>query len=135
ETYKSFQWLQAKGYQVFIYFLAVDDVEICINRVKLRVSQGGHNVNPDVIRQRYASGLALLKHYKNFPDVLLAIDNSDGALTTELELRKGIIHQQTNPCKDWVKTIVEQEPTRQSVREKESIKEVRKLYKRGKKSK
>src|SRR5687768_2193558 len=46
ETYKSFQGLQALGYQIFLYFLAVDDVNICINRVKLRVEQGGHNVNP-----------------------------------------------------------------------------------------
>ena len=135
ETYKSFEALQAKGYQIFIYFLAVDDVEICVNRVKLRVSQGGHNVNPDVIRQRYTSGLALLKHYKHFPDVLLMIDNSDGMLRTELELRKGMIHQQSNPCKDWVKTIIEQPRPQESVREKKSIEEVRKLYKKGKKSK
>jgi predicted ABC-type ATPase len=132
DTYKSFRALQAEGYQILIYFLAVDDVEICIDRVKLRVSQGGHNVNPDVIRERYTLGISLLKHYKNFPDVLILMDNSDGILRTVLELHNGVVHQQANPCKNWVKTIMEQTPPQESAGKTESIEEVRKLYQKGK---
>jgi predicted ABC-type ATPase len=71
DTYKSFQDLQNKGYQIYIYFLSTDNVNICLERVNLRVKQGGHFVHPEVIQQRYTTGLALLKHYKNFPDVLV----------------------------------------------------------------
>lgn len=101
ETYKSFQGLQGLAYNIFVYFLAVDDISICVNRINLRVRQGGHNVNPDIIRQRYTTGLALLKHYKNFPDVLMLLDNSEGVLTLKVELRKGVIQYQANPCKAW----------------------------------
>lgn len=132
ETYKSFQGLQALGYQIFLYFLAVDDVNICINRVKLRVEQGGHNVNPDVIKQRYTTGLALLKHYKDFPDVMILLDNSDGIAKTELELRKGVVHYQSAQSKEWVKTIVEEKQSMESLKEVKSTHDVKKLYKKGK---
>lgn len=35
---------QAQGYRTYLYFVATDDPEINISRVKLRVSQGGHDV-------------------------------------------------------------------------------------------
>jgi len=62
----------------------------------LRVEQGGHDVNPDVIKQCYTTGLALLKHYKDFPGVLILLDNSDGIAKTELELRKGVVTLSTS---------------------------------------
>jgi predicted ABC-type ATPase len=50
QTYKSFLGLKSLGYRINIAFLCVDDVNTCIARVAQRVSQGGHNVNADVIR-------------------------------------------------------------------------------------
>jgi predicted ABC-type ATPase len=65
DTYKSFIALKALGYRINLVFLSVDDINTCIARVAQRVAQGGHNVNPDVIRARYETGLKLLAHYKN----------------------------------------------------------------------
>ena len=130
ETYKSFQGLQGLGYNIFIYFLAVDDVSICINRVDLRVQQGGHNVNPDIIRQRYTTGLALLKHYKNFPDVLMLLDNNEGVLNLEAELRKGVIYYQANPCKVWAQSVIEEKHSLDQAIKSKSIEEVKKLYRK-----
>jgi len=65
DTYKSFISAQRTyGYQVTLLFLTVDDVNVCIKRVEQRVREGGHNVNPLVIRDRYVTGLKLLAHYK-----------------------------------------------------------------------
>ena len=130
ETYKSFQGLQGLGYSTFIYFLAVDDVSICIKRVDLRVQQGGHNVNPDIIRQRYTTGLALLKHYKHFPDVLMLLDNSEGALNLEAELRKGIIHYMAKPCKAWAQSVLEEKQSIDQAIKSKSIEEVKQLYRK-----
>ena len=130
ETYKSFQGLQGLGYNIFIYFLAVDDVSICVNRVNLRVRQGGHNVNPDIIRQRYTTGLALLKHYKNFPDVLMLLDNSEGVLNLESELRKGAIQYQANPCKAWAQSVIEEKQSQEQAIKSKSIEDVKKLYRK-----
>ena len=130
ETYKSFQGLQGLGYNIFIYFLAVDDVSICINRVDLRVRQGGHSVNPDIIRQRYTTGLALLKHYKDFPDVLMLLDNSEGVLNLEAELRKGVIHYQAKPCKAWAQSVIEEKLSLDEAIKNKSIEEVKRLYRK-----
>ena len=130
ETYKSFQGLQGLGYSIFIYFLALDDVSLCIDRVNLRVRQGGHYVNPDIIRQRYTTGLALLKHYKSFPDVLMLIDNSEGVLNVEAELRKGVIHYQANPCKAWAHSIIEAKLSLDQPIKSTSIEEVKKQYRK-----
>lgn len=134
DTYRSFQGLQRLGYKIYIYFLSTDDVNLCIDRVKLRVSQGGHNINPDIIRQRYTTGLALLKHYKNFPDVLLLLDNTEGVLRTLLELHKGSLTYKAYLSKPWAEAIFQhkaQAESTETVSQKRSIEEVRDLYKKG----
>jgi len=55
-------WRSA-GYVVKILFLSLPDPGEAIARVALRVRQGGHDVPPEVIRRRFATGL------KNFMDV------------------------------------------------------------------
>ena len=89
-------------------------------------------MNPDVIRQRYTTGLALLKHYKDFPDVLILLDNSDGIAKTELELRKGVVHYQSAQSQEWVTTMVEEKQSMESLKETKSIHDVKKRYKKGK---
>ncbi|MDY6822239.1 MAG: zeta toxin family protein [Thermodesulfobacteriota bacterium] len=44
---------RSKGYAIIIYYLKLPSVNMAIERVRLRVSQGGHNVPKDVIRRRY----------------------------------------------------------------------------------
>lgn len=97
ETYKSLQAAQALGYRIIIYFINTDDVDLCINRVLLRVQQGGHYVNPETVRSRYTTGLALLKYYKDFPDILMLIDNSAGELVWQAELHAGKIIYVAHP--------------------------------------
>jgi predicted ABC-type ATPase len=128
ETYKSFIGVQGLGYEVNILFLSVDQVEICIDRVNLRVSRGGHNVNPDVVRSRYITGLKLLGHYKYFPDRLVLLDNSLGSLDMQAELHKGLVYFQAGQISEWVKNILTG-PT-SPVPPATSIEEVRKRYKK-----
>ncbi|MBP7063345.1 zeta toxin family protein [Ferrovibrio sp.] len=45
------------GYNVFLYFLSLPSAEAAINRVAIRVSQGGHNIPELVIRRRFTAGL------------------------------------------------------------------------------
>ncbi|MDY6973945.1 MAG: zeta toxin family protein [Thermodesulfobacteriota bacterium] len=46
------EW-KKKKYEIIIYFLKLASVEVCIERVKLRVAQGGHNVPEQDIRRRF----------------------------------------------------------------------------------
>lgn len=50
------QWTQL-GYQVVLFFLWLPSVEMAIERVAMRVREGGHNISEDVIRRRYQRGL------------------------------------------------------------------------------
>lgn len=51
---------QQQGFRTYLYYIATNDPRININRVKLRVSQGGHDVPADKIAERYHRSLALL---------------------------------------------------------------------------
>ncbi len=51
---------RARGYRVYLYFVATDDPEINLDRVKRRVLQGGHPVPEGKIRKRYRESIDLL---------------------------------------------------------------------------
>lgn len=46
------EW-KKQGYEIIIYFLQIPSAEFAIERVKLRVACGGHNVPEEVIRRRF----------------------------------------------------------------------------------
>ena len=59
-------WLrQAReaGYELKAYFLWVRDVEIAMQRVRQRVTEGGHNIREEISRRRF------MKTIQNFFDV------------------------------------------------------------------
>ncbi len=51
---------QRIGYRTYLYFIATDDPEINISRVRNRVRQGGHPVPEEKIVKRYHLSLSLL---------------------------------------------------------------------------
>ncbi len=70
------QW-RALGYYVSIFFLSLPDVETAIDRVSLRVTQGGHDIPEATIRRRFASGLRNFhRAYKLAVDDWMLYDNS-----------------------------------------------------------
>ena len=58
--YKKINKWKSQEYEIILYFLKLPSVEVAIERVKLRVSKGGHNVPEQVIRRRFEKG------WKNF---------------------------------------------------------------------
>lgn len=67
---------RSSGYIVELAFLSLPDVEMAIERVAMRVRQGGHNIPEDVIRRRYAHGIANFERYKMLVDSWQLYDNS-----------------------------------------------------------
>jgi len=49
---------RALGFRIYFYFITTDDVDININRVKIRVAKKGHPVAEEKIRERYFRSLA-----------------------------------------------------------------------------
>jgi predicted ABC-type ATPase len=62
---------------VTLLFFWLNDVNLAIERVKTRVSEGGHNIPEDVIRRRYFRGISNLSNkFIELCDFWIAIDNS-----------------------------------------------------------
>jgi predicted ABC-type ATPase len=64
------------GYRAYLYYVATEDPSININRVRLRVAQGGHDVPEDKIVSRYHRSLDLLLPAIRETDRAYVFDNS-----------------------------------------------------------
>lgn len=70
---------KSKGYNVTLLFFWLQNVELAKERVKIRVSEGGHNIEPEVIERRYLNGINnLFEIYLPLVDGALIFDNSNG---------------------------------------------------------
>ncbi len=69
---------QEKGYVVTLLFFWLNVPELAIERVRLRVKSGGHNVNEKTIRRRYDLGIRhLFDLYLPVCEYWMLIDNSN----------------------------------------------------------
>ncbi len=77
-TYANFvRKAQQKGYFVSLLFFWLPTPEQAIQRVAMRVSEGGHNIPEAVIRRRYVKGLSNLRRlYMPICDYWIIYDNS-----------------------------------------------------------
>jgi len=64
-------------YKVNIVFFALESEDLAVERVKYRVSEGGHNVEEKTIRRRYYSGLKnFFEVYKDMVPNWIFVENS-----------------------------------------------------------
>lgn len=69
---------QEKNYTVTLLFFWLNSIELAKHRVALRVSEGGHNIPPEVIERRYQRGIKnLFELYLPLCDNVMVFDNSD----------------------------------------------------------
>jgi predicted ABC-type ATPase len=67
------------GYRVTLLFFWLQNVELAKERVKIRVSEGGHNIEQKIIERRYIRGIKnLFDIYLPIVDGALIFDNSEG---------------------------------------------------------
>lgn len=67
----------AGGYSVVLCFIGIPSAEISDQRVAMRVSQGGHDVPGDKLKDRYPRTLANLKRAAKELPLVLVFDNGD----------------------------------------------------------
>lgn len=67
------------GYTITLLFFWLKTIELAKERVKIRVSEGGHNIESEVIERRYKNGIKnLFSIYLPIVDGALIFDNSEG---------------------------------------------------------
>ncbi len=70
---------QRNGYRVTLLFFWLQTVDLAKERVRTRVSEGGHNIKPEIIERRYIKGIKnLFDIYLPIIDGALIFDNSEG---------------------------------------------------------
>lgn len=67
---------QSRGYRTYLYYVATENPDINISRVRYRVSRGGHLVPEDKIVTRYHRSLDLLMQAVRFTHRAYIFDNS-----------------------------------------------------------
>ncbi|QTD39041.1 zeta toxin family protein [Polaribacter batillariae] len=81
KTYKNkVIYAKKKGYSVILLFFWLNNTKLAVERVKVRVSEGGHHIPSDVIKRRYINGIKnLFNIYLPIMDSALIFDNSFGS--------------------------------------------------------
>jgi predicted ABC-type ATPase len=86
----------SNGYHISLIFFWLDSPNLAKDRVRKRVSEGGHNIEEKVIERRYLAGIQnLFEIYWNKLDSLVIYDNSgiESDLIYERDFnKKAIIH-------------------------------------------
>ena len=72
---------QLLEYEVVLFFFYLPSAEMAKERVKLRVSKGGHYIPPDVIERRYHLGIEYFFEYLKLTDRWYIYNNSFSAST------------------------------------------------------
>lgn len=68
-----------KGFRTTLLFFWLESISLAKERVRTRVIEGGHNIEPDVIERRYIRGVKnLFEVYLPIVDGALIFDNSEG---------------------------------------------------------
>lgn len=92
-----FQDLKVKGYQVIVFFLYLDTVELAVQRVSTRVKLGGHDIPEDTIKRRFLrSRLNFWNDYRVSADAWYLLNtsndkNSGPVLVAHMQNKKEVI--------------------------------------------
>ncbi|BDB20847.1 hypothetical protein cym2001_42120 [Pseudomonas sp. CYM-20-01] len=90
------------GYRTYLYFVATEDPDININRVRNRVAAGGHAVPTEKIVQRYGRCLSLLPVAIAVSDRAYIFDNSGADLVLLAEVTDGTdLEFKVDEVPDW----------------------------------
>jgi predicted ABC-type ATPase len=69
--------IKNRGYHLHFYYLWVPSVDLALQRIEARVSEGGHDIPEIDVRRRYGRSIRnFLIHYRRLADSWVLFDNS-----------------------------------------------------------
>jgi predicted ABC-type ATPase len=93
---------RARGYRTYLYFVSTENPDINIDRVAIRVQEGGHPVDPPTVRARYQRSLNLLSEAVFASDRAYIFDNSGDSAVLLAEVTDGtLLEYRTEDIPDW----------------------------------
>ncbi len=100
---------QARGYRTYLYYIATEDPAINIQRVKNRVTEGGHDVPEEKIIARYHRSLGLLIEAIRHTNRAFLFDTSEEEAWYFAEVSEGMrIELKSDELPTWFQPIWDQ---------------------------
>ena len=93
------------GYRALLIYVALGDPDLHIERVRLRVSQGGHDIPDADIRRRYGRSLLRAPEVMRLADETVVLDNSGTRPERILMLMGGQIIWRASSVPLWVQEL------------------------------
>jgi len=91
-----------------LVYICVDNPERCVQRVRERVAQGGHDVPDRDIRRRYARSLSKAWQAIRIVDEALAFDNSGAEPRFVFEMRTGGVFTTAEELPAWAAGLLQE---------------------------
>jgi predicted ABC-type ATPase len=109
QTMETVRQFKDRGFTVNLIYVGLSNIQSAISRVNLRVSQGGHRVSGDQIRENYEEGLKNLhKHARSF-DRTMVYDNSSNRVMAPprllFELKRGLLIEKSAKIPKWAQPL------------------------------
>jgi predicted ABC-type ATPase len=93
------------GYHTLLVYVSLGDPELHIERVRLRVSQGGHDIPDSDIRRRYWRSLAHAPQALRLVDEAVVLDNSGLHPVRMLLFTHGHVVWRAKTLPEWVHVL------------------------------
>ncbi len=94
------------GYRTLLIYVALGEPELHIDRVRLRVAQGGHDIPDADIRRRYFRSLSRAPEAIRLADEAIVLDNAGPKPERVLMLRSGQVTWTAGSLPVWVCELV-----------------------------
>ena len=94
-----------KGFYVVMNYIGVESADIAKERVKIRISKGGHGIPEDTIERRYKKSLQNLKSITNVCDELNIYDNTN-KFEQIAYIVNGELKWKSSVLPNWTKNIL-----------------------------
>jgi len=89
------------GYFTRLYYIGLDTPEECLNRISNRVARGGHNINENDVRRRFAGRWESLSKILPYCDEVQFFDNDNG-FAYVAEYKNGQLIFKTDTLPKWL---------------------------------
>jgi predicted ABC-type ATPase len=96
---------KSAGYKTLVVYVAMGDPELHIERVRLRVAQGGHDIPDADVRRRYIRSMSRAPEALRLADEALILDNSGFHPVRALLLKGGRIVWRAPALPEWVQAL------------------------------
>ncbi|MBU3179506.1 zeta toxin family protein [Clostridium estertheticum] len=104
---KNIRIAKDNGFYIVMNYIGVESPEIAKERVKLRVSKGGHGIPEDTIERRYYASLKNLKMAIEICDEINVYDNTE-KFKQVIDLRDGDIIWKDKNMPSWTDDLLDE---------------------------